>query len=120
MDSSLIGKEPGDITLAEAKSVAAKNYSERYQEVEGFLDEFLDDGQQDDDLHIWRDEGGAIMCRVDEPDLHEVQIEVTLRHYEDSYYDGYGCVTLSSCTIRSYSSRRNLVDDVRQAIRRGR
>jgi hypothetical protein len=100
-------------TLAQAKSAAEASYAERFNEIGGFLDDFLDNGQNDG-LHIWRD-GGTVFCQIDESDPDGIQIEVTLEDYGDS--GGYGAVTLCFRTISGcMGDRRALVDEVRRTL----
>lgn len=102
-----------ELTLANAKAAAEASYAERSREVDGFLDRFLDNGQ-DDGLHIWRDAAGAVLCRIGEPDADEVQIDVTLQDYGDC--GGYGSVRLCFRTISGCFDRRSLVDEVRRLV----
>ena len=105
-------------TLAKAKAAAEASYAERCRDVSGLLDDYLDDGTDDDGLHIWRDQGGAVVCRVDEPDGEEVYIDVTLKDSGD--YGGSGSVTLCLRTFLSCGgSRRSLIEEVRRLIRDG-
>jgi hypothetical protein len=98
-------------TLAEAKAAAEASYAERFNEVDGFLDAFLDNGQ-DDGLHIWRD--GAVFCQIDESDPDGIQIDVTLKDYGDS--GGHGAVTLCFRTISGCFDRHSLVEEVRGLV----
>jgi hypothetical protein len=101
--------------LAEVKAAAEASYRERINEVDGFLDEFLDNGQ-DDGLHIWRD--GAVFCQIDESDPDGIQIDVTLKDYRDS--GGYGSVTLCFRTISGcMGDRPALTEVVRELVGKG-
>jgi hypothetical protein len=118
--SSLIGGRVGEPTLIKAKAAAAEDYASRYREAEQFLDDLLDDWDDDDDRpRTRRNDRGRIVCRVDEPGIEEVEVVATLRDY-DGYNPGGRSVALSLRAILRYSyngDRDGLLDELRRLIR---
>jgi hypothetical protein len=118
--SKLIGGRIGELTLVKAKAAAAEDYASRYREAEQFLDELLDNWDDDDRPRTRRTDRGCLLCRVDEPSIEEVEVVATLRDC-DSYDVGGRSIALSLRTILSYSyngDREGLLDELRRLIRR--
>lgn len=117
--SSLIGGEPGELTIVNAKAAASADYRSRYLEAEHFLDNLLDDWNDDDGPRTRRNDQGRIVCRVDEPGITEVEVVATLRDYDG--YDASGrIVAVSLKTILSFTyngDRNSLLDELRRLIR---
>jgi hypothetical protein len=117
--SSLIGGRVGELTLAKAKAAADADYASRYREAEQFLDDLLDDWDDDDYRpRTRRNDSGRIVCRVDSPDVEEVEVVATLG---DSKYNVGGLsLALSLRTILSYTysgDRDGLLDEMHRLIR---
>lgn len=63
-----------------------------------------------------------MVCRVNLPDIDEVEVVVTLQDYGDGYDANSRRATVSLRTVLSYSyngDREGLVDDLRRLIRLG-
>ncbi|QRY53812.1 hypothetical protein [Mycolicibacterium septicum] len=110
----------GELTLETAKAAADANYASRYCEAEQFLDELLDDWEDDDGVRNHRNEQGGIVCPMNELDVDEVEVVVTLADYGDGYDPASRSVTVCLRTVLSFSANGDpggLVDDLRRLIR---
>ncbi|WP_131813705.1 hypothetical protein [Mycolicibacterium fortuitum] len=110
----------GELTLDKAKAAADANYASRYCEAEQFLDELLDDWEDDDGVRTHRNEQGRIVCPMNELGVDEVEVVVTLSDYGDGYDPASRSVTVSLRTVLSFSANGDpggLVDDLRRLIR---
>ncbi|KQY07962.1 hypothetical protein ASD37_08290 [Mycobacterium sp. Root135] len=119
--STLLYGKRGELTLPKARAAAEANYVSRYREAEQFLDDLLDDWEDDDgDPLTRRNDSGRIVCRVDVAGIDEVEVVVTLHDYGDGFDATSRRATVSLRTVLAYSyngDREGLIDDLGRLIR---